>query len=312
MVAHLTSLVLSVDRLTHRWSDEDLQMMALWGNARANAYSLVLITIVDDRYWVAEIQWSTRPDMSRRDRERLIHRKYVLKEWVSKSNTWELEMQKMYPLNKDELAVLEYINARQHLKSTKSGKGGTSHERHRLWRPATRNERAISSDTQWSGDIISDGRLVMLAKVAVQRDRAPQLSETIINDGRMRGREREKGLETRETCTNPTGRPLFKTSKGLTMNINRTVASNATPEIPVVRPPTLLVSPMIDLGALSQDMIDLSGDLCGEMIEISEDLLVDITPNPDNEKGIETLADLCPIHKVEGVNSDMWDIMKID
>jgi hypothetical protein len=31
-------LALSVDRSMHRWSDEDLQMMALWGNARANAY----------------------------------------------------------------------------------------------------------------------------------------------------------------------------------------------------------------------------------------------------------------------------------
>ena len=29
---------LSVDRSMHRWSDGDLQMMALWGNARANAY----------------------------------------------------------------------------------------------------------------------------------------------------------------------------------------------------------------------------------------------------------------------------------
>jgi hypothetical protein len=30
--------VLSVDRSIYRWSDEDLRMMALWGNGRANAY----------------------------------------------------------------------------------------------------------------------------------------------------------------------------------------------------------------------------------------------------------------------------------
>ena len=33
----------------HKWSDEDLQMMALWGNARANAYiqCKVVVLMVD-------------------------------------------------------------------------------------------------------------------------------------------------------------------------------------------------------------------------------------------------------------------------
>jgi hypothetical protein len=50
--------------------------------------------------------------MSQKERQRLIYRKYVLKEFISKSNTWELEMQNQFPLNHDELAVLKYINAR--------------------------------------------------------------------------------------------------------------------------------------------------------------------------------------------------------
>lgn len=72
---------------------------------------------VDDRYWGAGISWRTNPGMSRKDRERLIHRKYVLKEWISTSETWELDMQKQYPLDKDELAVLDYVKARKRIES---------------------------------------------------------------------------------------------------------------------------------------------------------------------------------------------------
>ena len=40
-VAHspsiISRIVLSLDRSLHKWSDDDLKMMALWGNARANA-----------------------------------------------------------------------------------------------------------------------------------------------------------------------------------------------------------------------------------------------------------------------------------
>src|SRR5271169_711860 len=87
-------------------------MMAIWGNARANAYTLCFYQAFDNRYWGANIHWPTRSDMSQRERERLIHRKYILKEFISKSNTWELEMRKQFPLNKDELAVLKCIDLR--------------------------------------------------------------------------------------------------------------------------------------------------------------------------------------------------------
>jgi len=48
--------------------------------------------------------------MSQKAREKLIHDKYVVKHWVSKEPEWELEMQEKYPLNMDELTVLEYLN----------------------------------------------------------------------------------------------------------------------------------------------------------------------------------------------------------
>src|SRR5271163_2151190 len=114
--------VLSVDRSIQRWSDEDIQMMALWGNVRANAYHLSEISVINRRYWGAGIRWTVQPNMSRKDRQRLIHRKYVLKDWVSNSKTWELDMQKQYPLDKDELAILDYFNARQNIKPAEKQK----------------------------------------------------------------------------------------------------------------------------------------------------------------------------------------------
>ena len=62
------------------------------------------------RYWGANILRTIEPDMSQKACEKLIHDKYVVKRWISKEPGWELEMQKKYPLNMDELAVLEYLN----------------------------------------------------------------------------------------------------------------------------------------------------------------------------------------------------------
>lgn len=41
-------IALSVDRSVYRWSDEDLRMMALWGNGRANAYISKCISLTID------------------------------------------------------------------------------------------------------------------------------------------------------------------------------------------------------------------------------------------------------------------------
>ena len=132
--------------------------------------------------------------MSRQYREALIHRKYVLKSWVPKETGWEVEMQKKFPLNKDELAVLDYLNTKQHelpRLSTRTPAPET--------RPTSRPEikskdherekKRIARDSRWSHEIICDGQSVRLA--AIKEENSPRLhrAEKIINDGRE-GRKR--------------------------------------------------------------------------------------------------------------------------
>lgn len=188
-------LVLSVDRSIYRWSDYDLKMMALWGNARANAYRTGLYGNTDEsRYWGAKIPRTIDPDMSKKARERLIYEKYVLKSWVSTEPGWETEMQKNFPLNMDELSVLEYLNKKPgeitrppSIRLATPAKRPTSRPDKR---PEKRvpDKRPISRDSRWSDEVICDGRSVRLA--VIEDDQFPRLhrSEKIINDGRQRQR----------------------------------------------------------------------------------------------------------------------------
>src|SRR5208282_2740477 len=206
----------------------------------------------DDRYWGAGIHWSIKPDMSSRQRERLIHRKYVLKEWVSTSRSWELDMQKEHPLDKDELAVMDYITARKRVKTTspksetriptttkmetKPSKKvtrvppQTRERRHyREYPIVEREKRSTSTDTRWSDEIVSDGRSVMVTKVAVEGNRAPRLSELVINDGRNRMRERSTKLKENARAPEVTPKSVHRHSQGAMGNVvnsNRNIVSN--------------------------------------------------------------------------------------
>src|SRR5947207_5715497 len=144
------------------------------------------------RYWGANIHWELRPDMSQREREKLIHRKYVLKEFVDRSESWELEMQKKYPLTQDELAVLDYVNARRHVKPSTQPEVSVpmtkAKQRHSKNFRGREKKSVYKDEGRWSDEIVCDGRSVTVAKVTIQDDRAPRLSEKVINDGRMRGR----------------------------------------------------------------------------------------------------------------------------
>jgi len=64
----------------------------------------VLLLIV--RYWAARHRGKIRPDMSRKDRQQLIYRKYVLKKWVDTSEAWEVELKQNFPFTEEELAVI--------------------------------------------------------------------------------------------------------------------------------------------------------------------------------------------------------------
>ena len=166
--------------------------MALWGNARANAYHTSLYGRTDEsRYWGANIPRTISPDMSKKARSQLIHEKYVLKSWVSTEPGWEMEMQKGFPLNMDELAVLEYLNEKPgeihrplSIRSPTPAKRPTS----RLPEERVPEKRPISRDSRWSDEVICDGRSVRLA--VIEDDQFPRLhrSEKIINDGRQRQR----------------------------------------------------------------------------------------------------------------------------
>src|SRR5579859_3208465 len=65
------------------------------------------------RYWVANYHGKVRPQMSRLDRERLVHRKYVVKEWASQSRTWELELMTRFMLLPEEEAVLRFAEGKR-------------------------------------------------------------------------------------------------------------------------------------------------------------------------------------------------------
>src|SRR5579862_1607986 len=65
------------------------------------------------RYWAANYHGKVRPQMSRLDRERLVYRKYVVKEWVSQSRTWELDLMTGFMLLPEEEAVLRVAEGRR-------------------------------------------------------------------------------------------------------------------------------------------------------------------------------------------------------
>ena len=289
------------------------------------------------RYWGAGVQWVVKPDMSRKDRERFIHRKYVLKEWVSKSNTWELDMQKQYPLSKDELAVLDYMNGRkkcvepeplQQLETTKSASTRERHSRSRI--PVvveTRAKKPTSRDTRWSEEIVCDGRSV--AKVSAEGNRVSRLSEEkVINDGRRRRGERPaQNLEdwTRRASSNSVRRHS-RPSEGLVRNINRIIASNTTPTMAVLQPRRLNV-PNVPVTlklvkAQSEDMIKVSdfddflSNVTGrrssspiipstiERDEVSEDM-IDVSDNFDEKiSGTRPNLSAVPVTIELGVQSE--------
>jgi hypothetical protein len=69
------------------------------------------------RYWAANLVHAVKPNMGRHERQKLIHLKYVIKAYVPKISNWEMKMQTTHPLNKDELAVLKFVdeeNDRKH------------------------------------------------------------------------------------------------------------------------------------------------------------------------------------------------------
>ena len=265
---------------------------------------------VDGRYWGANIHWKTRPDMSQRERERLIHRKYVLKEYVDRSESWELEMQKRYPLTKNELAVLDYINERQLVKPTTEPETSlpTAKEERRYARKprGEQEKRATSRDKgRWSDEIVCDGRSVMVAKVAIQNNSGPRLSETVINDGRMRGRVIPvKDIRTHEPSP-PSSRRPSQPAKGFGTSRNRNIELNATPattpsqprsENTLERPKSTEIPPMIDVN-----------EPLGEM---KLDLLGDISMGSRSETGIESLVGKCSVTRSGGSSAELWDIMQ--
>src|SRR5271155_5423926 len=155
-------------------------------------YQFLLGTVDEHRYWGANIPRPMDPNMSKRARERLIHEKYILKTWVSKKTGWEVEMQKKFPLNMDELAVLEHLTTSHHpprappILPSVPEKRPTSRPDKRSKDPNAREKRPISRDSRWSDEIICDGRSVRLA--VIEDSQFPRLhrSEKIINDSRRR------------------------------------------------------------------------------------------------------------------------------
>ena len=110
-------------------------------------------------------------------------------------------MQKKFPLNMDELAVLEHLNTKRRLHHTSPPpppppppparpstpeKRSSSRPDKRSKEPPVREKRPISRDSRWSDEIICDGRSVRLA--VIEDSQFPRLhrSEKIINDGRRR------------------------------------------------------------------------------------------------------------------------------
>jgi hypothetical protein len=243
--------------------------------------------------------------MSRRERERLVYRKYVLKEFVDKSESWELEMQNRYPLTKDELAVLDYINARRLVKSSETSLPTPKEERRHLkgFRGEKEKRPTSRDEGKWSDEIVCDGRSVMVARVAIQNDRAPRLSEKVINDGRMRGRVMPvKNNWTLEPSSPSSRRP--QPAKGFVRSRNRTIVLNSAPVMPPVqrcsektveRSKSPDISPVIDVN-----------EPVGETKLICDDLLVDIR----SETGIESFNEKCCVNRSGGSSGELWDTME--
>ena len=244
-----------------------------------------------------------RPDMSQRERERLIHRKYVLKEYVNRSESWELEMQKRYPLTKDELAVLDYINARQLVKPSTEPETSLptrkEEQRHlRKFRGETEKRTTSRDEGRWSDEIVCDGRSVMVAKVAIQNDRAPRLSEKVINDGRMRGRVIPVKENWAYEPSPPSSRRPSQRAKGFVRSRNRIIASNDTPAMPRIQPR----SEKALEGPKSQEippMIDVNEPV-EEMKPIYNDLLVDISLDSRSETAIESFVEKYSVNRSAG------------
>lgn len=243
--------------------------------------------------------------MSRRERERLVYRKYVLKEFVDKSESWELEMQNRYPLTKDELAVLDYINARRLVKPPETSLSTPKEERRHSRRFRGEEEKRPTSrdEGKWSDEIVCDGRSVMVAKVAIQNDRAPRLSEKVINDGRMRGRVMQLKNNWTLEPSPPSSRRL-QPAKGCVRSRNRPIVLNSAPgmlpvqrcsEKKVERSKSPDISPVIDVN-----------EPVGETKLICDDLLVDIR----SETGIESFNKKCSVNRSGGSSGELWDIME--
>lgn len=250
--------------------------------------------------------------MSQKERERLIHRKYVLKEYVDRSESWELEMQKRYPLTNDELAVLDYINARQLVKPTTEPKTSlpmTKEKRRHLSKfGGEKEKRATSRDEgRWCDEIVCDGRSVMVAKVAIRNDRGPRLSEKVINDGRMRGRVIPVKDNWTHEFSSPSSRRASLPTKGSQRSRNQIIALNAAP----ATTPNQSRSEKALQGLKSPEipsLIDVNEPM-REMKLICEDMLVDISLD-SSETGIESLAEKCSVNRSGGSSSELWDIME--
>jgi hypothetical protein len=296
-----------------KWSDEDLQMMALWGNARANAYHLKE-NAVKHRYWGANIPWTVSPDMSRKDRERLVYHKYVLRAWVSKLETWALEMKKIYPLSKDERTVLDYVNGRNIVKPPKltaaanPDSRSNSEARMRLeanvsfktQEPKTPTKRYHSSrsrDTRWSDEIVCDGRSVMIAKVTKKGNRAPQLLEKVINDGRARKRD----LSVTRICL-PSPESTLRPSKP-------SDASKAEKGFRQTMPPTRNIRPLRPIPLHVPPMVEF-GKSKEKAAKASENTWVDIVTNglPCGTE-VKTSVGHDSIENRGARNQELWEIM---
>jgi hypothetical protein len=251
--------------------------------------------------------------MSQRERERLIHRKYVLKDFVDMSESWELEMQKKYPLTTDELAVLDYINARQLVKPTTEPETTlpTAMEESRRSRKfrGEREKRAMPRDEgRWSDEIVCDGRSVMVAKVTIQNDRGPRLSEKVINDGRMRGRV----IPVKDNWTHepspPSSRRQSQPAKGFARSRRRIVALNATPGMSPIQTRS---KKALKESAMPQipPMIDVREPV-EELRPTCDDLLVDISLDSKSGTGIKSLAEMCSVNRSGGSSGQLWDIIE--
>src|SRR5208282_1197169 len=167
----------------------------------------------------------------------------------------------------------------------------------RTFRREKENRATSRDEGRWSDEIVCDGRSVMVAKIAIQNDRAPRLSEKVINDGRMRGKvTRVKDNWTHKPSQS--SRPPSQRVKGYVRSINRIIESHATSEMPPIQPPSEKAlegpkSPEIPL------MIDIDKPV-EEMKLICDDLLVDISLDSRSETGIESLVEKCSVNRSGG------------